>query len=202
MKNKKNLIIIGLLLVCGFIVFKYSDNVNEQINTNTTDTTTTTETTLLDTSDWETCRNEEYGYEFKYPKDWYIYERIVSAEAEVESSFITEKHSCQGKLIILSQNQTVRGGWSSPTINTSVFDDNWDDSLEEYLQKFDTEIFPVFITKKEIFNGIKIIKYNRQRSLHAILLHKKTIIDLTVTTKDDSQDEFLNKVLSTFKFID
>ena len=26
-----------------------------------------------ETADWKTYRNEEYGFEVKYPKDWYIY---------------------------------------------------------------------------------------------------------------------------------
>ncbi len=200
MKNKiiiTIIIILGIVLV-AFSLFSMSDN---QIN-GTNETATTTESALLDTSGWQTCRNEEYGYEFKYPKDWYIYERMIGIEVEVESSSVTEIDSCQGKLLVLSQKLSVRGGWYPPTISVSVFDDNWGNSLEEYLQKFDTEIFPVVVTKEETVGGVKIIKYTRQSSPHAILLYKKRVIGVTITTEDKKQNEFLNKVLSTFKFID
>jgi len=203
MKNTTilNLIIILGIVLSGFYLISKSNNQSDDVN-NTNEIAITTELISLDTSDWQTCRNEEYGYEFKYPKDWYIYERMVGTEVEVESSYVTEIDSCQGKLIVLSQEPSVRGGWYPPTISVSVFDDNWENSLEEYLQKFDTEILPVVVTKNETVDGIKIIKYTRQRSPYAILLYKKRVIGMTVTTEDKKQNEFLNKVLSAFKFID
>ena len=49
-----------------------NQNKNVNINTNTATTTAATSTAEIDTSGWKTYRNEEYGFEFKYPEDWTI----------------------------------------------------------------------------------------------------------------------------------
>jgi hypothetical protein len=66
--------IIGTVLIFSGCANKpamvVDNNVNMNINISTT--TTTTSTAEIDTSDWKTYQNEEYGFEFKYPKDWII----------------------------------------------------------------------------------------------------------------------------------
>lgn len=39
---------------------------------------TNTNTVADETKDWKTYRNEEYGFEFKYPKNWFISEEKLS----------------------------------------------------------------------------------------------------------------------------
>ncbi len=90
---KKHLL-ITLLLITLFLTgcvngTPTNQNTNETLSTNQNTTTTTNEVILtptttqesnntptttetIDTSDWLTYRNEEYGFEFKYPRDWNI----------------------------------------------------------------------------------------------------------------------------------
>ncbi|MFA6474794.1 MAG: hypothetical protein WCV88_01170 [Patescibacteria group bacterium] len=52
-----------------------NDNVNTEAVTNTNDNVSNDNTNVeqvsgIDTSDWQTYTNDEYGFSFKYPKEW------------------------------------------------------------------------------------------------------------------------------------
>lgn len=60
-------VVLCVIIVGGFIAWQYfgipeeGEKISEEI-------------TLEDeTADWKTYRNEEYGFEMKYPKSWYVY---------------------------------------------------------------------------------------------------------------------------------
>ena len=67
MTKTKFTILILILLTLGLVVSgclkKPVVNQNANANTNTSE---------IDTSDWKTYRNEEYGFEVKYPGGWFI----------------------------------------------------------------------------------------------------------------------------------
>lgn len=73
--KSKNLIIFLTLTALIVVVsgcFKkppVNNNANQNQNLNANqNTNTSTTTTEIDTSDWKTYRNEEYGFEFRYPE--------------------------------------------------------------------------------------------------------------------------------------
>lgn len=86
---------ISLLLVVGCST-QTATNMNAVTNTNTVNTNVTVSTnedtntvvsnqntnveqgSEINTSDWQTYTNEEYGFSFKYPKDWTLKESATS----------------------------------------------------------------------------------------------------------------------------
>ena len=71
-----SLVIIAILAVVSFLVVRNGGNrgqiMNQNVNTN--QNTNQVDNGEIDTSDWLTYRNEEYGYSIKYPNDWILRE--------------------------------------------------------------------------------------------------------------------------------
>ena len=171
--NKKQLIISSLALVLTLGLFgcakkpvplinsNVDQNQNANANTNTATTTAATSTAEIDTSNWKTYRNEEYGFEFKYPGDWNLFVNEDSGNSWT---------SYKIKPLVLVEIKNVKkdkeisctlGGPVLPPEGMSIkllVEKTIDDSFNKIIQNCDSRSETGHcITRIENFNGNKVL---------------------------------------------
>jgi len=148
-----------------------------------------------ETASWKTYRNEEYGYEIRYPSEWIIIKEdpkfVVFADEE-ETKIQKEKQAgeirCSAGVWLYDNDEGL-----------SLYDwvvNKWGEPEKRYLGK---------ISKVEI-NNLEGIKYEfESMGLETNVLFSKNnkVIDIQ-TTFDGCTDlqTIFNQMLSTFRFIE
>jgi len=89
--SKKQAILVSLTLALGLGLVGCGKSPVQVINTNINqnqNVNVATSTEEIDMSGWQTYRNEEYGFEFRYPGDWKInlYKESNWFRAEIDTT--------------------------------------------------------------------------------------------------------------------
>jgi hypothetical protein len=156
-------------------------------------TTATLIKTSLDPTDWKTYRNDEYGFEFKYP-DWRIGDNFLSLGGTFQLFNFSE-----------DQFDRVRFGIGENKIEMAI-SKNY--SLAQ-LMEFDKEIegensFPAEVYSPLTIDGHQSLKRVSNTSIsYLITLGTSDQGVLHVTIYGDKNNFWIiDKILSTFRFID
>ncbi len=118
--KKIHIIIAIIVLTLGVLAFVLwqKDNILSDIVSQTATTTepVATSTDIFDmepiipeakvsTEGWKTCRNEEYGWEVKYPEEWYVYGdgHHSGVEGSTWGGYYTNETECVGGRVVLAE---------------------------------------------------------------------------------------------------
>ena len=138
----------------------------------------------FDTSNWQTYRNEEWGFEGKYPENWYY------KEAENSINFYIENKDLmlEGDLIFAISISIRSGQGQTPT--------DWAESKNKYNGS-------IVYLKLDGHDAAQVQDYLGRETFIAYNLHEYVIASPNFGDVEMNSDivNVYNQILSTFKFI-
>lgn len=204
-KNSKGIIlllpllVVALFLIVGVGYYAYKNGQLSLIPRSApSPTQTTSQASNTDLADWKTYRNEEFGFEIKYPAE--IYEPLL----DTEINYPFRKREIP-QIAILSFYAIEGEGWSAANISIlSGTEEQYINSSRE----FNTGSYEL-IEQETLLNGVKAKKVfykslykNEIKSLRILIEHNSYLYVLDRDVGDEEWEIHADQILSTFKFLD
>jgi hypothetical protein len=149
-----------------------------------------------ETADWKTYKNEEYGFEVKYPNNWY-------AEPE-------DLADLSAKLSIIFGNYPIKESSGRKDYTSVNFVVEETPALDEYLnemKKYGAKIeetniasnkaYKTTATGKEVYLGD-----NLNPSISITTIHNNYMYGLLILYPNEISEKVFNQIVSTFRFLD
>jgi hypothetical protein len=145
-------------------------------------------TELIDTSDWKTYRNEEYGFELKYPRDFFIFKESRS-------------------LVVLVPNRYRDNGTETPQIEVNVYSNPFQQELKTWIEinkgrftgNLETLTEPEEV-KVNQYRGLRIKHINMGEFMHTFFSNDSYIVDVSASRWNKEFTQIYNSVLRTLRF--
>lgn len=175
------LIVVGLIIggVFAYIYFSKSQNpmTNVQSNSNIQNPNT-------ETADWKTYRNNEYGFEFKYPKEWAI------AEERGEDYF----------LVLIGKQEPIEVSGIFAFSVRQKTEEEYLNSLKSARFYITSKSNTVVDNKNAIFYTLKRTDAPLEMQWRSIVIAKyNAIVEFSMGATEE-HDNIFYQTLSTFKF--
>lgn len=197
----KTLIILAstAIVVIGFFIFQNPPAIKN--------TSKIQPSPNLDITNWKTYRNEKYGFEIKYPNNFFYNE-------------FNDNYQKSRLLVIFVYNQYKDKEYNYPYVGITIF--VTDKSPEAFLKEIGTEVGPLeesADTREYVWFGVTKPKANKINDLSTLQFTTETVSTGTnhtlfkkgdylydvfnrITGVGEVSEEIYNQILSTFQFIE
>ncbi len=191
--NKKvffGIIAVAVLFFGGYFVLYRQDAVPVSVVDEQRNLSTTTTPIFNDISDWKTYRDDEYGFELKYPEDWNFITQVgfQSLSKEEVKEWGTSKNIVYTKIQAGKRNsyESFKNKSAYQIINVE---------MERELVIDGSKTIVVLFTPKEYPSNLEYYRYN------IFIGDQKYSFDIRNENEISKSDiETFDQILSTFKF--
>jgi len=157
-----------------------------------------------ETANWKTYRNEEHGFEVKYPENWTIKEETKQNVGSIKENYRLD--------IFHPENITEADVWGNIAVGFYVLEDNkkfFDQQLDLMKRQLDLTTEEITINGVKGFKGTAYQKADKAESMYVSQLfwdkENQGVFRISVWTIDSDKktyQEQANLILSTFKFLE
>lgn len=159
------------------------------------------ETSVLDTLNWKTYRNEGYGFEFKYPNDWPLPIKLKGSEYN-NGGFRVATNS----LWKLNVGPIAKGECEGVDCYVYGVEGFIAVNPDEVIQKLEADKSVNIENNNNIINGVRSVMYSESEicgNKNVFIFGEKYTINFSSKCGDDNLNRatIFNQILFTFKFI-